>query len=159
MSAVLAAPASVVAPFGFVPMGEGDLDAVSSAERASYEFPWTRGNFLDSFAAGHGMWLARMDGALAGYAVYMMAVDEAHLLNITVLPEFRRRGLGRALLAHLCGLARDHGAGRMLLEVRAGNAAALALYQSFGFVRIGLRKGYYPAAAGREDAIVMAKPL
>lgn len=159
MSALPAFRATSAAPFEFVPMREADLDAVAAAERASYEFPWTRGNFLDSFAAGHGMWLARAEGRLAGYAIYMMAVDEAHLLDITVLPEFRRRGLGRALLAHVCELVRGHGAERMLLEVRAGNAAALALYGNCGFARIGLRKGYYPAPAGREDAIVMAKPL
>lgn len=156
MSAV---PARRPSALEFVPMREADLDAVAAAEQASYEFPWSRGNFADSLRAGHGMWLAREGGELAGYGVFMMAVDEAHLLNVTVLPPHRRRGIGSALLAHVCALARDHGAVRMLLEVRAGNAPALSLYRGFGFGRIGLRRGYYPAPQGREDAIVMARNL
>jgi ribosomal-protein-alanine acetyltransferase len=156
VSAVLApCPAAIE----FVPMHEADVDAVAAAEQASYAFPWSRGNFVDSLNAGHGMWLMREGGALAGYAVLMMAVDEAHLLNVTVLPERRRRGLGGELLRHVLDVARGHGAVRLLLEVRAGNVPGLALYRSFAFEEIGRRKGYYPAHAGREDAIVMARAL
>ncbi len=96
---------------------------------------------------------------MVAYAVTMPAPGEAHLLNISVLPEFQRSGIGSALLSMLFDQARDQGAGRMLLEVRAGNLAALAFYRRHGFMEIGRRRGYYPAHQGREDAIVMACEL
>jgi len=140
-------------------MTDADLDAVAAAESRIYAFPWTRGNFADSLAAGHGAWLALENGEMVGYAVTMPAPEETHLLNISVLPERWRGGTGSALLAMLFDLARQGGAGRMLLEVRAGNVAALAFYRHHGFVEIGRRRGYYPAHEGREDAIVMAREL
>ena len=152
--------AAVLAPrLDFAPMRDADVDEVVAAEQRSYEFPWTRGNFVDSLKAGHSMWLCREAGALIGHAVWMMAVDEAHLLNITIVPERQRRGLGGELLRHVFDAARGHGATRMLLEVRPSNAPAQALYRSFGFAPIGRRKGYYPGHGSREDAIVMAGDL
>ena len=141
------------------PMRDEDVDAVAAAEQRSYAFPWTRGNFVDSLRAGHSMWVCREDGVPIGHAVVMMAVDEAHLLNLTIVPERQQRGLGGALLHHALAVARDHGATRMLLEVRPGNAPALALYRRCRFVEIGRRKGFYPGPAGREDAIVMVRDL
>ena len=143
----------------FVPMRETDVDAVTAAEQRAYDFPWTRGNFVDSLKAGHSAWVCREDGVLVGYAVLMRVVDEAHLLNITILPEFQRRGLGGELLGELFDVARRHGAVRMLLEVRPGNVSGLALYRRFLFSEIGRRRGYYPGLDGREDAIVMAREL
>ncbi len=140
-------------------MRPDDLDAVVEAEQRCHEFPWTRGNFADSLAAGHGAWLAREDGRMTGYAVMMRAPDESHLLNITILPDLQRGGRGSALLAYLFEEARTWGAARMLLEVRPGNASGLALYRRNGFAEIGRRRDYYPAKAGREDAIVMACEL
>lgn len=140
-------------------VAEADLDTLVEAERRIHAFPWTRGNFADSLAAGHGAWLALENGEMVGYAVTMPAPEETHLLNISVLPERWRGGTGSALLAMLFDLARQGGAGRMLLEVRAGNVAALAFYRHHGFVEIGRRRGYYPAHEGREDAIVMAREL
>src|SRR5512135_3750874 len=110
-------------------MRDGDVDAVVEAERRIYEFPWTRGNFVDSLKAGHSVWICREAGEMVGYAAMMIAVDEAHLLNLSILPEHRRRGLGGEFLTYLMGLARLYGATRMLLEVRPSNAAALAVYQ------------------------------
>lgn len=143
----------------FVPMRETDVDAVTAAEQRAYDFPWTRGNFFDSLKAGHSAWVCREDGVLVGYAVLMRVVNEAHLLNITILPEFQRRGLGSELLGQLFDVARRHGAVRMLLEVRPGNVSGLALYRRFLFSEIGRRRGYYPGLDGREDAIVMAREL
>jgi [ribosomal protein S18]-alanine N-acetyltransferase len=143
----------------FVPMRETDVDAVIAAEQRAYHFPWTRGNFVDSLKAGHSAWVCREDGVLVGYAVLMRVVDEAHLLNITILPEFQRRGLGSELLGEMFDVARGHGAVRMLLEVRPGNVSGLALYRRFLFSEIGRRRGYYPGHDGREDAIVMAREL
>lgn len=152
--------AAVQAPrLDFAPMREADVDEVAAAEQRSYAFPWTRGNFVDSLRAGHGMWVCRDGGALIGHAVVMIAVDEAHLLNVTIVPERQRQGLGGELLRHAMAVACGHGATRMVLEVRPSNTPALALYESSGFAQIGRRKSYYPGHAGREDAIVMARDL
>jgi len=139
-----------------VPMRDSDVDAVTAIEQRAHPFPWTRGNFVDSLKAGHSAWVFREGGALAGYGVLMMTVDEAELLDITVVPECQRRGLGGALLDRLFDVARSHGATRMLLEVRPGNESGLALYRRFGFAEIGRRRAYYH---GKEDAIVMAREL
>jgi [ribosomal protein S18]-alanine N-acetyltransferase len=154
MSAVLAAPA-----VEFAPMRAEDLDTVVAAERRIYEFPWTRGNFADSLAAGYTCSLVYQDGLLAGYGVVMIALDEAHLLNISILPERRHCGLGSRLLEEFSALARGRGATRMLLEVRRSNRAGRGFYDRHGFLTIGVRRGYYAAEQGREDAIVMAKDL
>jgi ribosomal-protein-alanine N-acetyltransferase len=140
-------------------MTAADLDVVAAAEARIYAFPWSRGNFADSLAAGHGAWLAREGGRMTGYAVMMLVLDEVHLLNISVLPELQRGGRGSALLDHLVAWARTHGTTRMLLEVRPGNLAGQGFYRRHGFEEIGRRRDYYPAHEGREDAIVMAREL
>jgi ribosomal-protein-alanine N-acetyltransferase len=151
---------AVLAPrIEFVPMRECDVDAVVAAEARIYEFPWTRGNFTDSLKAGHSVWICRERGEMVGYAAMMIAVDEAQLLNLSVLPEHRRRGLGSEFLTYLMGLARMYRATRMLLEVRPSNEPGIALYERFLFSEIGRRRGYYAAAGGREDAVVMAREL
>ncbi|MDO8314968.1 MAG: ribosomal protein S18-alanine N-acetyltransferase [Rugosibacter sp.] len=137
-----------------------DLDTVVAAEATLHASPWTRGQFADSLAAGHDVLLAYdSSNALVGYGVVMMAVGEADLLNISVLPAFQRQGVGAAFLQHLMARARMRQVTRMLLEVRATNRAALALYTRQGFTEIGRRHGYYPAHEQREDAIVMAREL
>ena len=140
-------------------MTDADLDAVAEAEARIHAFPWTRGNFADSLAAGHGAWLAREGERMIGYAVMTQVLDEVHLLNISVLPELQRGGRGSALLNHLVAWARMHGATRMLLEVRPGNFAGQGFYRRQGFGEIGRRRDYYPAHQGREDAVVMARDL
>ena len=142
-----------------LPMQTGDLDDVLAIENAVYPFPWTRGNFADSLAAGYSAWVCRIGGELVGYVVVMLAVDEAHLLNISVHRSRQRMGFGARLLRHAMSTALTLGARSLLLEVRPSNEHALALYRHFGFVRIGLRKAYYPAHEGREDAIVLARCL
>ena len=143
----------------FSPMAESDLERVLRIERAIYDFPWTRGNFRDSLRAGYSCWAARADDELIGYAVMMLAAGEAHLLNLSVAAGRQQRGHGRALLAHLLGVAREHGARVLFLEVRPSNAAAKRLYGAFGFEQIGVRRGYYPAHGGREDALVFSIAL
>lgn len=138
---------------------EADLDAVSAAEARIHPFPWTRGNFADSLAAGHGTWLALEGERMIGYAVMMQVLDEVHLLNISILPELQRGGRGSALLMQLFDWARTHAATRMLLEVRPGNLAGLGFYKHHGFVEIGRRRDYYQTNEGREDAIVMVREL
>ena len=140
-------------------MRHDDVDAVTAAEQRILQFPWTRGNFTDSLDAGYSAWVMREAGQMVGYGVVMMAVDEAHLLNIGVMPERQRRGLGRRLLDHFCDIAREQGAKRMLLEVRRSNVQARAFYDRLGFIPIGERRGYYEAPDGRESAVVMALDL
>jgi [ribosomal protein S18]-alanine N-acetyltransferase len=155
MSAVLREPAELVAP-----MKPNDLPDVLAVEHAAYEFPWTHGNFVDALRAGHSAWTMRdTAGGLIGYAVVMIALDEAHLLNLTVAPSCQRFGFGWRMLEAMAENARGHGARTMLLEVRPSNDAAQKMYERYGFVRIGMRRGYYPARAGREDAIVMRVSL
>ncbi|MBU0751540.1 MAG: ribosomal protein S18-alanine N-acetyltransferase [Gammaproteobacteria bacterium] len=140
-------------------MRAADIDAVVAAEQDIYDFPWTRGNFTDSLAAGYSAWCLTENGRLVGYAVMMLALDEAHLLNLSVLPEARRRGHASGLLRHLFAVARGRGATRMLLEVRPSNESGRGLYAHFGFTTIGERRGYYQAHDGRESALVMALDL
>jgi ribosomal-protein-alanine N-acetyltransferase len=139
-----------------MPMADSDVDAVTAIEQCAHPFPWTRGNFADSLKAGHSAWVFREGGAMVGYGVLMMTVDEAELLNITIVPEYQRRGLGSVLLDQLFDVARSHDAVRMLLEVRPSNESGLALYRRFDFTEIGRRRAYYH---GKEDAIVMARDL
>jgi ribosomal-protein-alanine N-acetyltransferase len=153
MSAVLK-PGPVLAP-----MREEDLAAVMPIEEAVYSHPWTRGNFADSLVAGYECRTWRVDGALAGYFVLMVAVGEAHLLNLSVAADWQRKGHGSALLREAIRIATARGARSIFLEVRPSNAGAQALYTRFGFRRIAVRRGYYPAHAGREDALVLTLPL
>lgn len=143
----------------FLPMTEADLDWVVAQERELHPFPWTRGNFADSLSAGYSAWIMQVDGERAGYAVVLMVMDEAHLLNISIVRHCQGKGLGRFLLDFVADTGRQRGADQLFLEVRPSNAAALALYAATGFQPIGRRKAYYPAAEGREDAIVMRKDL
>ncbi len=142
-----------------LPMNMSDLDEIIAIENVVYPFPWSRGNFADSISAGYSAWVCRIGGELVGYAVVMLALDEAHLLNISVDAKRQGMGFGARLLRHAMQVARDRGATTLLLEVRPSNDWALELYERFGFVRIGVRKNYYPAAVGREDAIVLTHAL
>ena len=159
MSAPLAAPAAGVAGLHFRPMQEADLPWVAARDAELDPFPWSQGNFADSMAAGYACWVM-LDGAEpVGYGVLMMVIDEAHILNISVVASRQRGGLGRRLLGHFADVARTNGARRLLLEVRPSNGPALALYERAGFQTIGRRKGYYPAVGGREDGLVMSLAL
>ena len=163
-----------VAELSFLPMQTADLDAVLDIESVSHIHPWTRGNFTDSLAAGHWAYCIRpqVDEAIKGsyldpailwaYCILFPAVDELHLLNITVSPKLRQLGLGSRMMVAIEGVAAQQNFPRIILEVRPSNLAALTLYKSLGYAEIGLRKNYYPADSQtgvREDAIVMAKSI
>jgi ribosomal-protein-alanine N-acetyltransferase len=154
MSAVLKDPAPELAP-----MREEDLDEVMRIEDDIYSHPWTRGNFADSLRAGYACRTSRVEGELVGYFVLMAAAGEAHLLNLSVAARHQRNGHGTMLLRAVTALAREMGARTLFLEVRPSNGAAQALYTRFGFTKVGVRRGYYPAFFGREDAIVLTLPL
>lgn len=146
-------------PAEFFPMNERDLDAVAALEASLQAFPWSRGNFADSLSAGHSVWVLRLGGDLLGFSVVMSVIDEAHLLNIGVGRAYQGQGYGARMLRHAMECARLGGAAKLFLEVRPSNERAVELYRHFGFRQIGLRKGYYPAALGREDGLVFDKEL
>lgn len=147
--------AVLVPEIEFLPMQPGDFDAVMAIENELYAFPWTRGNFADALKAGYSGWICRRDRDVVGYAVTMLALDEAHLLNISVAAAWQGRGFGARLLRHAMDTARRAGGLSLLLEVRPSNGKAIELYRHFGFAQIGRRRGYYPAEGGREDALVL----
>jgi ribosomal-protein-alanine N-acetyltransferase len=140
-------------------MGEDDLDEVLAIENVIYTHPWTRGNFSDSLRAAYDCRTWRLAGELVGYFVLIAAAGEAHLLNLSIAARYQRRGQGSALLREALELARRRGAASVFLEVRPSNAAAQSLYTRFGFRRIAVRRGYYPAHFGREDALVYTREL
>ena len=136
------------------------LDALMAVEQRAYSHPWSRGNFVDSLASGYQIELLLGGDQLIGYFVAMPGVEEAHLLNITVAPEFQQQGWSVVLLDALALWARGRGAQWLWLEVRVSNQRARQVYEKYGFQRVGERKRYYPSAsAEREDAIVMSYAL
>jgi ribosomal-protein-alanine N-acetyltransferase len=144
----------------FRPLLQADLDQLMRIEVDVYPFPWTRGNFEDALRAGYTAWtMVDAGGSMMAYAIAMLAIDEAHLLNLSVARAFQRQGHGWKMLEWIAQCTRDYGARSLMLEVRPSNEPALRLYQRYGFVRIGVRPGYYPAVGGREDAMVMRVPI
>ncbi len=141
------------------PMRASDLEQVQRIERESYRFPWTEGIFHDCLRVGYTCIVAEIDFLLVGYGVLSAGAGEAHLLNLCVAERVRCRGLGRRLLIELLNCARAAAAGVVFLEARPTNTSAIRLYQALGFVQIGVRRGYYQAAEGREDAIVLRLTL
>ena len=141
------------------PMRDADIPAVLLVEKDSYEFPWSAGNFIDSIHAGYSTWVYEVGGEIIGHTVLMAALDEAHLLNITIAPTWRRQGLGSVLLKHVIDTARQQHIRTLFLEVRPTNRPAIELYEKNSFEAFALRKGYYPAQDGREDALVMRAVL
>lgn len=145
--------------YHFRPMTEADLDAIMEIEPHIYSHPWSRGNFSDSLVSGYSAWVL-LDGVhIIGYALMMMVLDEAHLLNLSVAKAYQKQGLGRLLLEHMIGIAKKHDAANMFLEVRPSNISAIALYENIGFNEMAVRRGYYPAHNGREDAVLMGLAL
>lgn len=158
MSAVLAQT------LAFRPMQMEDVDAVMVIEPTIYSHPWTRGNFVDSLSSGYSAWVLLERQRIVGYALMMMVLDEAHLLNISVAKSHQKQGLGRSLLNHMIEISRRHKAANMFLEVRTSNTAAITLYEHMGFCEMAIRRGYYPAdpaifKSGREDAMLMGLAL
>ncbi len=155
-------PAAVsLAQLSFELMQLEDIEPVMAIENSVYPHPWSRGNFLDSLYGGYHSWVVREPSyQLAGYFLAMPAVDEMHLLNISVRRDLHGQGIGRKLLDRVVAISRDSKLSSVLLEVRPSNLRALDVYLRYGFVQIGLRKAYYPSANNvREDAIVMRLSL
>ncbi len=144
----------------FEPLEARWLERLLPVEQSAYSHPWSRGNFMDALRSGYHARLLLAGDTLLGYYVAMQGVDEVHLLNITVAPEYQRQGWGRVMLDALALWSRGLGAQWLWLEVRVSNTRAIAIYESHGYRRVGVRKGYYPAGHGqREDAVVMSLRL
>lgn len=145
------------------PMHMIDVDTIMQIEPTIYSHPWTRGNFTDSLQSGYSAWVLLDEAAsketIIGYALLMMVLDEAHLLNLSVALPYQKQGLGRFLLTHMVQIAQNHHAQHMFLEVRTSNIAAIALYENMGFNEMSIRRNYYPAKQGREDAALMGLAL
>ncbi len=136
-------------------MNPADVAGIVCIEQRVHASPWSCGNFTDALTSNYVCKVCESEGEILGYVVFMVALDEAHLLNIGIAAEHQRKGLGRWLLGATMKIARASVMQRMLLEVRLSNAAALGLYRDVGFREIGLRRGYYSTDNGREDAVVM----
>ncbi len=144
------------------PLREGDLAYVAALEATIHLAPWTLGNFRDALAAGYSACVGEREGRIVAYGVLMLGPGEAQILNVSVVPDARRQGLGRALLRRFIADARRMGAEQVFLEVRTSNEAAIALYRGETFAPIARRAGYYPGPtpeAPREDALVMRLEL
>ena len=130
------------------------LDKIALLEEQNFSTPWTKDMLRRAFAARDKIFYAAVcHGELAGYIGAQLIVDELDIFNVAVDEVYRRRGIGQLLVQALKNAAPEYGAVRLTLEVRAGNAAAIALYEKQGFVQAGLRKNYYQSP--REDAILM----
>lgn len=141
------------------PMLEQDLDQIMDIEVRAYPYPWTRGIFSDCLKHNYHCLLHEQDGEIIAYGVISAAVEEMHILNLTVTPDRQRLGLGKRLLTTLEMIGRGLDAKECFLEVRPSNVSAIRLYLNHSFNEVGLRKNYYPAKQGREHAILMAKTL
>lgn len=140
----------------FEPMLAAHLEAVVAVEQRAYAHPWNRTNFLDALQSGYQVQMLLAGEVLLGYFVAMQGVDEVHLLNITVAPDYQGQGWSRVMLDALAVWSRGQGAQWLWLEVRVGNLRAMRVYEAHGYQRVGRRKDYYPAGNGqREDAVVM----
>lgn len=140
-------------------MTRDDVVDVIRIEREAYAFPWSEGIFRDCLRSGYVCVVVEIDAILMGYGVMSTGAGEAHVLNLCVAGPWRGRGIGAHLLAHLLEFAASLGVAEVFLEVRTSNTTAIRLYSSLGFSQIGVRRGYYQAANGREDAIVLHKLL
>ena len=142
------------------PIRAEDLQQIMAIEETVYSFPWTPGIFRDCLRVGYCCWLMEVERTVVGYGVMSVVIDESHILNLCIHPDWQGKGLGRKLAERLLKLARQHGAETAFLEVRESNGPALALYGKLGFVEIGRRRDYYPAVGEqREDALVMSLEL
>jgi len=141
-------------------MEESDIATVAAIERNANTFPWTLKNFSDCLTAGHQSWVYYDDNdVIVGFTVVQKVVDELHLLNLCVKKEPQGKGIGKLILKSVVDYAGVIDAAMILLEVRQSNMRAQQLYLQSGFNEMAVRKDYYPAQQGREDAILMAKTL
>lgn len=139
----------------FRPMKLSDLPVIMEVEQASFPTPWPRQAFYNELI--HNRFarysVIQVNGRVVGYCGLWLLLDEAHITNIAIHPDYRGRGLGEALLSHMMRRAKEWGADKMTLEVRVSNTVAQRLYKKLGFEPSGIRPRYY--TDNQEDAIIM----
>jgi ribosomal-protein-alanine N-acetyltransferase len=139
------------------PMTDADLDAVLAIEQVSFPKPWQREHFQHEINSLYSFpFIAECTGVIVGYVCLMSLFEEAQILDITVAPEWRGKGVARVLMDHAIQVAQEKGAEVLALEVRASNVAAITLYERCSFIRTGIRSKYYE---GVDDAVLMEKDL
>lgn len=154
MSAVIKPESPLIRPMEIM-----DIKRVMKVELAAYEFPWTPNIFRDCLRVGYYCCVIEEAEDLVGHAVMSYAVGECHILNVCIHPEYQRQGLGRCVIERLLEVAQQNGVRIAFLEVRLSNSGAYRLYEELGFTEVGIRKDYYPALDGREDAMILAYDL
>ncbi|MFN8218961.1 MAG: ribosomal protein S18-alanine N-acetyltransferase [Fimbriimonadales bacterium] len=138
----------------FVPLEEAHLPAILEIEAEANTSPWSERSFRNELVNPQSIFrVVLSDGAVAGFGSVWLCIDEAHITNIAIAKNFRRKGIGRKLMVELLTLAREAGMGCSTLEVRASNLPAIALYERLGYVQASIRRGYYPD--NHEDAVIM----
>jgi ribosomal-protein-alanine N-acetyltransferase len=128
-------------------------------EQQVYNYPWSEGIFKDCFTAGYKCWVCEDMEKVVAYSILSLAAGEAHIMNICVDPAEQKQGIGKTMIEKLIEEVRDRKINSLFLEVRPSNTAAIALYEKLGFNELGLRKNYYPAEDGREDALMLGMEL
>jgi ribosomal-protein-alanine N-acetyltransferase len=141
------------------PMSESDVTDVIAVERASYQFPWSEGIFSDCLRVGYVCRVVTINEKIIAYGVMSVGAGEAHILNLCVGEPHRCQGVGKRLLTYLVERGTVAGMAEAFLEVRPSNTSAIRLYLSLGFEQVGMRRGYYQAVGGREDAAVLKLAL
>lgn len=133
------------------------IPQIEAIEKRCFSLPWTAEQLQSQLRDHQHEFIAALDeaGRVLGYVGMLYVLDEGYISNVAVAPEYRRQGIGDALIDALCALCAGHDLSFVTLEVRAGNAPAIALYAKHGFARAGLRKNYYERP--REDALIMTK--
>lgn len=147
---------------GLRKMTSSDIPVVHAIAQAVQLYDWNEKLITDCLRVGYECWVLVADKKIVGFGILSHGANEAHILNLAIIPEMQRQGLGHKMLQHLIEIAKINGAEEIFLEVRPSNVAARELYTQFNFVEIGIRKGYYAAIEGvseQEDALTMALPL
>ncbi|MED3548831.1 ribosomal protein S18-alanine N-acetyltransferase [Cytobacillus praedii] len=136
-------------------MDINDVDDILKIEHESFTLPWSKEAFLNELTTNqYALYIGlEEDGKVIGYCGVWIVVDEAQITNVAILPEFRGRKLGEALMRQAMEVASERGARTMSLEVRVSNSIAQSLYRKLGFQNGGIRKNYY--SDNQEDALVM----
>lgn len=144
---------------GFRPMLFEDVTRIMEIEEQIYTHPWTVGIFRDCIRVGYSCWVYEINDVVQAYGLLSIAADEAHILNLCVVPDCQGQGLGKKMLYKLLDVAEENNVESIFLEVRVSNEVAIKLYEQEGFNQLGVRPDYYPSEEGREDALVFAKTL
>lgn len=140
------------------PMKQGDAKSLAELDRKCFSMPWSEHSFNEEAANEMAHYLVcEVDNVIVGYIGFWQVIDEGHITNIAVAPDFRRKGIASDMLTRTIRTAQERGLVLLTLEVRKGNAPACALYEGFGFRELGERRDYYQNP--RENAVIMTLPL